>query len=298
MARSVPTYSLYGETTATEPDFWLHVETIPSRSSLHHWEIRLHRHESFFQILYIAGGSGDALFPDGSHRLDPPSMVTVPPSVDHGFRFSPDIDGYVFTILANRMNLPLIGAGRAGAFLSQPHVTPLAAHDSDAHYLAETLDRFGREWLAGGGGRSDLLEAYLTTALTLAARRHPGDAGMAIGTEAERRVDHFATLLNRHCREHKDAAFYARALGITPTHLNRVTRKVAGVGAHDFIAGKLVAEARRDLVFSIGTIQDVADRLGFADPAYFSRFFQRRTGMTPKSFRQSERARLSAQSSE
>ena len=37
MTRYVPTYELYGETSGKEPDFWLHCETIPSRSSLHQW---------------------------------------------------------------------------------------------------------------------------------------------------------------------------------------------------------------------------------------------------------------------
>ncbi|TXI10768.1 MAG: AraC family transcriptional regulator, partial [Rhizobium sp.] len=52
MTRNVPTYELYGENSGGNPDFWLHCETISSRSSLHHWEIRPHRHDNFFQILY------------------------------------------------------------------------------------------------------------------------------------------------------------------------------------------------------------------------------------------------------
>lgn len=295
MQRPVPTYNLYGEASSAGPDFWLHVETIPSRSSLHQWEIRPHRHESFFQILYISHGSGDAVFAGGTHRLAPHAMVTVPPAAAHGFRFASDIDGFVFTILASHLRLPLKGAGRLGAFLSAPRVTHLDPAEAEARYLVETLERFGCEWQSAGAGQSDLLEAYLTTALTLAARRHAEAADAAgHGSDYERKVEQFAALIHRHHRDHKDATFYADALGITPTHLNRVVRTVTGIGAHDFIARRLVAEARRELVFSIGTVQEVGYRLGFSDPAYFSRFFRRRTGVTPKAFRDGERARLAA----
>jgi AraC family transcriptional activator of pobA len=33
------------------------------------------------------------------------------------------------------------------------------------------------------------------------------------------------------------------------------------------------------------TVAQVADVLGFADPAYFSRFFKRLTGLSPSDFR-------------
>ena len=75
MRKTVPTYELYGEKTGERPDFWLHCETIPSRSSLYHWEIGLHRHESFFQILYIAGGSGDAVFGNAVNMIEPPMVI-------------------------------------------------------------------------------------------------------------------------------------------------------------------------------------------------------------------------------
>ncbi|MGO7660789.1 AraC family ligand binding domain-containing protein, partial [Rhizobium ruizarguesonis] len=74
-------------------------ETIRSRSSFQHGEIRPHRHESFFHILYIEGGAGDAIFGEKSYASRPPGIITVPPGINHGVRFSRDSDGLVITML-------------------------------------------------------------------------------------------------------------------------------------------------------------------------------------------------------
>jgi AraC family transcriptional activator of pobA len=40
------------------------------------------------------------------------------------------------------------------------------------------------------------------------------------------------------------------------------------------------------LVYTNLTIKTVAETLGFTDPAYFTRFFKRQSGLSPKEFRQ------------
>jgi AraC family transcriptional activator of pobA len=45
-------------------------------------------------------------------------------------------------------------------------------------------------------------------------------------------------------------------------------------------------EAKRNLVYTNLTIKTVAETLGFSDPAYFTRFFKRQAGLSPKEFRQ------------
>ncbi|OOG74787.1 AraC family transcriptional regulator [Sinorhizobium sp. A49] len=295
MKRTVPTYELYGEETGERPAFWLHCETIPSRSSLYHWEIELHRHLSFFQILYIASGSGDAVFGDTAHPIRPPVMITVPPALSHGFRFSQDIDGFVFTVLASHLRVSPGERSRLGAWMATPRMTGLDGSD-DGRYVALTLARLGAEWEANRSHRTDLLDAYLTSALTLGARLDEARpvADDAADTENERRVEHFLGLVQQHHRAHKPAAFYARELSLSPTHLNRITRSITGQSAHEVITRKLTDEARRELVFTRGSVQEISFRLGFADPAYFSRFFLRQTGMTPRAWRLAERAKLGA----
>ena len=45
-------------------------------------------------------------------------------------------------------------------------------------------------------------------------------------------------------------------------------------------------EAKRLLMFTIRSVQDIASEIGFDDPAYFSRFFRKRAGVSPAAWRQ------------
>jgi AraC family transcriptional activator of pobA len=44
-------------------------------------------------------------------------------------------------------------------------------------------------------------------------------------------------------------------------------------------------EARRRLVYAASSVSGIAGELGFKDPAYFSRFFRRHSGVSPVDFR-------------
>ncbi|KAA0690964.1 helix-turn-helix domain-containing protein [Neorhizobium sp. P12A] len=290
---SVPTYDLYGEISGAKTELWLHCETIPSRSRLHHWEIRLHRHERFFQILYISAGAGDVVFGDNRQAIRPHSVVTVPPGLNHGFRFSKDIDGLVVTTLLSSLKTIPGDASRFGEWLAEPHVTWLDPSNEDAAYIAMTLRRLGRTFDERRQGRNDLLDAYLTSALQLTFRLSSQEGeSQGSARENERRIELLNDLIQRHFRSRKPASFYAEALGISPTHLNRIVRPMTGQGTHELITRKLIDEAKRELVFTFASVQEIGDRFGFADPAYFSRFFLKETGETPRAWRIAQRKTL------
>ena len=59
MASTVPLFHLYGEPPDDQAFDFIHVETIASRSSIHNWNIRPHRHRNLFQILLIERGGGE-----------------------------------------------------------------------------------------------------------------------------------------------------------------------------------------------------------------------------------------------
>jgi AraC-like DNA-binding protein len=83
----------------------------------------------------------------------------------------------------------------------------------------------------------------------------------------------------------------AEEMGLTRPALSRAFRRDTGMSLKQYISRYRLGEARKLLVHSELTVADIADRLGFNDWCYFSRFFKRQTGETPGAYRVKYRER-------
>lgn len=295
MSGTVPTYALYGEHEQSLVLESLHCEPIPSRSRLYDWEIKLHRHELFMQILYIRRGAVDIQFDERQFHAAGPCVLYVPAMEAHGFRFSEDIDGAVLTVVTQQAESLLAGAPELLACLGAPQCLPLPQEDPRNTTLAGALERLLAEFDAPGRWRLMVLETLLRLVLILLGRELgalSAEAGARRSSRGVVHVQRFKALLNGAFREQRNIAFYASQLGITPTQLNRVCRDELQQSALGVINNRLVMEAKRDLAYSSLSVKEIALTLGFSDPAYFSRFFTKQTRHSPSDFRALARVSL------
>ena len=94
----------------------------------------------------------------------------------------------------------------------------------------------------------------------------------------------FLELLNSDSVADRSVSAYADRLCVTPNHLSAVVRQQSGQTVMQFVNTRLVLRAKVLLVDTTLSVYEVADRLGFADTAAFSRFFKRETGTTPTEY--------------
>jgi AraC family transcriptional activator of pobA len=307
----LPAFALYGEADRSPAADALHCESIAARSGLHGWEIRPHRHAVLAQLLWVRRGQVWAQMDGRSQHLQGPALLTVPPLAAHGFRFSPDVDGHVFTVQQRHLQAllqpfpglatvlaPLRGWALAGAARSQ-HAAELQAA---ALALRDELQGQAR-W------RQAALDGALLRLLVAVARAAPGvvadmpgpgvessaasSARAQPAATAERALAHvhrLQALVEQRFREQPTVQALAQAVGITATQLNRVCRQVLGCSALAVLHARLLLEAQRELAYTTMPIKQVALDLGFADAAYFSRFFQRAVGVGPLAWRQGQGA--------
>jgi AraC family transcriptional regulator, transcriptional activator of pobA len=80
---------------------------------------------------------------------------------------------------------------------------------------------------------------------------------------------------------------YAKMLGTTELKLNEQAKFHAGKTAQNVIYGLVSSEAKRLLTYENLSVKEVAYKLGFNDPFYFSNFFKKHTRLSPKSYQNS-----------
>lgn len=288
---AIPTYTLYGEYSDDSGLDWVHCETIQSRSRLHNYVIQPHRHERLFQVLSLTGGSAEIML-DGRHiALEAPCIVTLPPMVVHGYKFSSDVNGIVLTFFAQRLEPILAAAGSILTSFQSARILPLSQRPDIARAIVADIDDIVAEFKGRSPGRLAVIEARL--ALILIALHRALDITGQTGVEARDRALHhvmrFRQLVDQEYRSHKPVDAYARKLGLTATHLNRLCREHLNETALGVIHQRIVLEAKRYLTFTSLSAKEVALTLAFDDPSYFTRFFKRQTGLSPMEFRKAQK---------
>jgi AraC family transcriptional activator of pobA len=292
MAAALPLFHLYGDPPDDQAFDFIHIETIASRSSIHDWTIRTHRHRNLFQILLIGQGGGEMTFDATGIAIEAPCAILVPTTVAHGFRFRPAVtDGWVMSFTEDVAHA--IGDRRGEALarlkaLAGEPVVPLAETDRDRlSRLAAELHE--EHFLARAGYRiamRGLLALIAVGVARLAGGRGiatPGDQDALEPSRAT--VDALRKLVEEHFQKERQLAFYADRLAMTVDRLNDHVRRATGVTAGHLIRQRVLSEAKRQLVFTTQTIHAIAYDLAFSDPSHFARFFRKQTGTTPHEFR-------------
>lgn len=95
----------------------------------------------------------------------------------------------------------------------------------------------------------------------------------------------FAMLVFENRETHREVAYYADQLCISPLYLTKVIQEVNGQSARDMIADYTIIGIKALLRNADITIKDVVRQSGFSSQSSFSRFFRKHTDMSPLEYR-------------
>lgn len=100
-------------------------------------------------------------------------------------------------------------------------------------------------------------------------------------------VGELESLVESYYPSQKSASFYAEKLHISTKHLNRVLKAVLNRTTTQLITERVILEAKRLLVQSNDSLNEISVILGYREYAHFSKVFKNFTATTPLDFRKS-----------
>jgi AraC family transcriptional activator of pobA len=276
MAQSpIPSWQLYGEVNAF-PDI-LHVERVVDRAAGLDWTIGAHRHLHLHQLFLLTSGKITLTLDADQSTLAPPVIINIPRRTVHGFSFSAGTEGYVLTLPAD--DFPEIFASPAETAASLSRVFRLAATDD----LRQRFQTVAAAHAGNATFRRSLLRAEVAALFAqVAENAHDIDKERVF---VDPRIQRFQAMVRDNIGGRFSLTEMAAALALSPRHLSRLCKDQTGQTAQHYFESQKMREACRLLVYTRMTAQQVAYQLGFDDPSYFSRVFQRNLGVSPGGYR-------------
>lgn len=288
---AIPLYSLYGQMDSAAELQFLHLETLESRNRYYNWNIRPHRHHDLHQLVWVEQGGGPVMLDDKHLDLSGPVLINIPPSIVHGFQWSPGAQGFVLT-MAESFMADLMGQSgdrTIGASLGQVLAMARFRDEQAGSRLAMLFNAINDEYVHERLCRIATISGYLLILLAEVARlqqlsRRDVPAARTGGGVL---YQGFKELVESHYRDRWSIAEYAANLAMTERSLRRLSQKFSRQTPVQIIHRRVLLEAKRMLLYTGKSVAAVGYDLGFEDPAYFTRFFIRHVRQTPLQFRQS-----------
>lgn len=104
-------------------------------------------------------------------------------------------------------------------------------------------------------------------------------------THCEELTDRFFHLLQKKFHTHREVAYYANKLCITPKYLARIIRQVTGETPTYWIAFFIVREVKALLKSTTLTVTQLSEQFNFPNSSFFAKYFKRQTGISPAAYR-------------
>jgi AraC-like DNA-binding protein len=221
--------------------------------------IGAHGHDSWEVVCYTHG-RGVITVGDQPVPFSPGTIVCLPPIIPHHELSEAGYRNYY--LLIDRL----------------PFREVTSFVDDDERSFTGLAALLHREWYLQRPHAQAMIDALFAAMQVLFQRWH-------VHKPAHRLLEQLDQLIVAGlCDPEFDLASAMRKLPATPHHIRRLFRAERGISPLEHLEDLRVREAKRLLALDGFSVKEVAARVGFRDPYYFSRVFRRRAGCSPSAF--------------
>ncbi|OCA77376.1 transcriptional regulator [Chryseobacterium artocarpi] len=250
----------------------------------------------YYKISLIIG-KGKLHYADKWIRVERPALLFSNPIVPYSWEADDEDQKGWFCLftetflqngnrLGNLQDSPLFKIGGTPVFF---------VDDEQQEVLSDLFTKMTTEIQSDYVHKYDMLRAYLHLMIHETMKMRPAETFEPYQNASQRVASLFMELLERQFPIDSPDAFlklkspndYAQSLSIHVNSLNRSVKEITGKTTSQQITGRIIQEANALLTHTDWNIAEIAYGLGFEEPAYFTNYFKKQTGITPNALRSS-----------
>ena len=239
-----------------------------------------HKHNNYFEIIYLSHGSGFHTIDSRKYEVIPPVIFFVRKEQTHHFDLEGEPEGFVAIIkksfvqksLDNELKLLL-------AKFSNQHSLGISENDT----IDQLFQLMAKEYNVNSEQSFHIIEGLLKA--LLAKILDIANPVIRLSEHRSNLYQSFLELLQAGSVVKNSVQFYAEQLNTSPQNLNAACRKAIDQSSAEVLAEFITSEAKRLLLYTNNTVSQIALTLDFIDASHFIKYFKRITGVTPQSFR-------------
>lgn len=237
-----------------------------------------HKHNSYFELVYLSGGTGSHTIDSESYIIEPPILFTIRQDQLHFWDITTEPEGFVL-ILKKEFAERYFDPELKYLFSRLHQYTKLNLPLQNAPSITKIFQLLETELQSNPYPDTtflSLLKALLAKLLhtTSISTAHRGSL-----------YSSFIELLISSKNQVNSVSHYARLLHTTPQNLNAACKKETDQAAAEIIATHVTAEATRLLLYTQLSISEIAYQLNFKDNSHFSKYYKKNTGTNPSFLR-------------
>lgn len=239
-----------------------------------------HKHDDYNELILLKKGEGFHQIEEKQYLIQAPEYFILNPGQLHFWQFTSIPEGFVimfkkdfFDLLKDYESMNLFNQ------LAQNVRGAIPANLYPQQLLDMLYDEFKQGLTYSPQVINGLLKSIIGKLLNI---KSPGKKSSIV---PDSQFEKFQSLLiNTEGKVYK-VNYYAEKLNTTPQNLTNICKKNVDKTASELINEQIILEAKRLILHTDSSINEIAFQLNFSDVSNFVKFFKRFEGKTPVQYR-------------
>ncbi|OFX26247.1 MAG: hypothetical protein A2041_11770 [Bacteroidetes bacterium GWA2_31_9b] len=239
-----------------------------------------HKHDDYYELIFLSAGEGFHWIETEKYMISTPEFYFLKPGQLHYWQFTDIPKGFVILFKANFFdNLKETDIINLYRQLKEKFRIPIPNNYNPEAIFNELLQEYSENSVYSTHIIHGYLRALFAKMLQLAEIQSQ-EKNVPVTT-----FEKFQDLLVKECPRLHKVNDFSGLLNTTPQNLNIICRKHSGKSASELITSQLLLEAKRYILHTDNTMNEITYTLSFNDPSNFVKFFKKHEKITPAQFR-------------